>query len=329
MGGYEKIKVLSSSVSHMPLHAVFRDSGVTERHGFELDLDVAKVPQRGKPTRTIGERAALLLAGEYQFLSGLHHEPYVYRARGDYRLAFLAQTQNHWDDRLICRPEIREPRQLEGKRILTGPAPCVVGNLRQALERAGVDISKVEFVLHSRDGEGADSRLAVGPSSIDRIRRNEVDAANVDMPFDLQAKKRGLNALELPALPVIHNTTICANMDFVRENEETTVAFLKALIEAVHFFKTEKEKSRAIIAREVAPLIGLDGDDEVEYLHDQWSRLLCAKPYPAPEAVANLYRLDVAHDPQASSIAPLEVWDTHYVRAIDDSGFIDGLYRGH
>jgi ABC-type nitrate/sulfonate/bicarbonate transport system substrate-binding protein len=323
----EKIKVLSSSVSHMPLHAVFRDSGVTERHGFELDLDVAKVPQRGKPTRTIGERAALLLAGEYQFLSGLHHEPYVYRARGDYRLAFLAQTQNHWDDRLICRPEIREAKQLEGKRILTGPAPCVVGNLRQALERAGVDVSRVEFVLSSRDGEGADSRLAVGPSSIDRIRRNDVDAANVDMPFDLQAKKRGLNAIELPALPVIHNTTICANMDFVRENEQTTVAFLKALIEAVHFFKTEKEKSCAIIAREVAPLIGLDGDDEIEYLHDQWSRLLCAKPYPAPDAVANLYRLDVAQDPQANFIGPLEVWDTHYVRAIDDSGFIDALYR--
>ena len=133
---------------------------------------------------------------------------------------------------------------------------------------------------------------------------HDVDAANVDMPFDLQAKKRGLNALEFPALPVIHNTTICANMDFVRENEETAVTFLKALIEAVHFFKTEKEKSCAIIAREVAPLIGLDGDDEIEYLHSQWSTLLCPKPYPEPLAVANLYNLDVAHDPQASSITP-------------------------
>jgi len=329
MARYEKIKVLSSSISHLPLHAVLRDSGVTEKHGFTLELDIAKVPQRGKPTRTIRERAELLLSGEYQFLSGLHHEPYVYRARGDHRLTFLAQTQNHWDDRLICRSDIDEAKQLEGKRILTGPAPCVVGNLRQALERAGVDISKVEFVLSSREGEGADSRLAVGPSSIDRICRNDVDAANVDIPFDLQAKKRGLSAIELPTLPVIHNTTICANMDFVRENEEIVITFLKALIEAVHFFKTEKEKSCAIIAREVAPLIGLTGDDEVEYLHEQWSRLLCAKPYPTPDAISNLYQLDVAHDPRANFITPLEVWDTHYVRMIDDSGFIDALYHHH
>ena len=115
MSHHEKIKVLSSSISHMPLHAVFRDSGVAEKHGFELEVDVAKVPQRGKPTRTIGERAALLLSGEYQFLSGLHHEPYVYRARGDHRLTFLAQTQNHWDDRLICRPDIHDPNSSKGK----------------------------------------------------------------------------------------------------------------------------------------------------------------------------------------------------------------------
>ena len=180
----------------------------------------------------------------------------------------------------------------------------------------------VQFVLASRDGEGADSRLAVGPSSIDRFAATS-RAANVDMPFDLQAKKHGLNAIELPDLPVIHNTTICANIDFVRENEETAVTFLKALIEAVHFFKTEREKSCAIIAREVAPLIGLDGDDEVEYLHGQWSALLCPKPYPEPLAVQNLYNLDVAHDPQANFIGPLEVWDTHYLRMIDDSGFIE------
>ena len=86
MAAIEKIKLLSSSISHMPLHFVFRDSGVAAKHGFELDVDIAKVPQIGKQTRSIRERATLLLSGQYQFLSGLHHEPYLYRARGDKRL---------------------------------------------------------------------------------------------------------------------------------------------------------------------------------------------------------------------------------------------------
>jgi hypothetical protein len=114
-------------------------------------------------------------------------------------------------------------------------------------------------------------------------------------------------------------------MDFVRKNEEMVMSFLKALIEAIHFFKTEKQKSCAILAR-AGPLIGLEAEDEIDYLHSQWSRLLCAKPYPDPLAVWNLYELDVARTRRPTPSA-LETWDTHYVRMIDDSGFIDALYR--
>ena len=263
------------------------------------------MPQRGKPTRTIGERAALLLSGNTNFLAACTTSP-TFTARAAIPVDFPGAAQNHWDDRLICRPDIHEPKQLEGKRILTGPAPCVVGNLRQALERAGVDISTVNLCLPRAT---AKERTRASPWALQhrRIRRNDVDAANVDMPFDLQAKKHGLNAIELPDLPVIHNTTICANMDFVRENEQTAVTFLKALIEAVHFFKTERDKSCAIIAREVAPLIGLDGDDEVEYLHGQWSALLCSKPYPEPLAVENpiISMLRMTHRPIYRSVGSL------------------------
>jgi hypothetical protein len=44
-------------------------------------------------------------------------------------------------------------------------------------------------------------------------------------------------------------------------------------------------------------------------------------------AVWNVYDLDVAHDPKVNFIGPFEVWDTHYLRKIDDSGFIDRLYN--
>lgn len=30
------VKMLASVISHMPLHTVWRESGVTKRHGFEL-----------------------------------------------------------------------------------------------------------------------------------------------------------------------------------------------------------------------------------------------------------------------------------------------------
>ncbi len=316
---YGKIRMLCSDISHMSLHFVFRDSGVSQKHGFELEVDITKFSQGGRPIRQMKDRAPCLLAGEYEFLSGLHHETYIYRAKGDKRFLYLAQTQNDWDDRLIARKEIREAKQLEGKKIWTSRAPCVGGNLDHALALAGLDTSQVEFIYGTEDR---------GHEAVEKVARGELDAANVDIPFDLQAKKRGLNTIQLPSVPVIHNTTICASTEFVWKNEEKVRAFLRALIETIHFFKTEKQKVCEILSRELAPLVHLEGDDEVEYLHREWSKLLSPKPYPHPLAVWNVYNLDVAHDPKVNFISPFEIWDTHYLRQIDDSGFIDALYNG-
>ena len=35
------INMLASEISHMPLHCVWRDSGVTQKHGFDLAVHVA------------------------------------------------------------------------------------------------------------------------------------------------------------------------------------------------------------------------------------------------------------------------------------------------
>src|SRR5215203_3419579 len=95
----------------------------------------------------MNERAPKLLDGTYDFLSGLHHEPYYYRARGNKRFVYLAQAQNDWDDRIVATDAITSPQDLEGKRlIVTSPAPCVYGNLKHSLELGGADLSKIEFV---------------------------------------------------------------------------------------------------------------------------------------------------------------------------------------
>jgi hypothetical protein len=51
------------------------------------------------------------------------------------------------------------------------------------------------------------------------------------------------------------------------------------------------------------------------------------KPYPAVDAVANAYELCLMKIPEAKDFSPLALWDTHYLRDLDQSGFIDGLYR--
>ncbi len=318
-----QVKMLCSHISHMALHSVWRDSGVTQRHGFELIVDACNVPRGDQPPIGMRERAPLLLQGAYDFLSGLHHETYVYRARGDKRFVYLAQAQNDWDDRVVAQPGIRGPKDLEGQKVIVADrAPCVFGNLKHSLQIGGADLEAIEFI--SLDSHAPD----VCHRAVAAVAEGQAAAASVDIPFDRQAEKRGLHLLPIPSVPVIHNATICANRDWVRDNEDTTIAFLKSMIDAIHFFKREKSRVCEILERSLAPIIKIEAPDEIEHLHAVWAKLLSPKPYPHPLAVWNVYTLDVANDPNVNFIGPFEIWDTSYLRTIDDSGYIDELYDG-
>ena len=40
-----------------------------------------------------------------------------------------------------------------------------------------------------------------------------------------------------------------------------------------------------------------------------------------------IVQLAVRRDPEVSSYNPLALWDTHFIRELDDSGYIDRLYQ--
>gem|GEM_PF-5876934 len=58
----EKIRLLSSAVSHMPLIFTFRDSGITEKYGFQLEVDIAGFrPPRKAPAADVGKGVPVAL----------------------------------------------------------------------------------------------------------------------------------------------------------------------------------------------------------------------------------------------------------------------------
>jgi len=310
------LDLLASDPSHLPFLFVFKESKVMEKYGYEIDLHIVG----GAKAPTMAHRAKLALAGEIDFLSGLHHETYRARAKGEKRLTYLAQAQNNWDDRLVAAPEIKDVQDLKGKRIVShSKAPCVSGNLRAVLLECGLKPEEINI-------EAVDSSSGRFLDFVGDITSGKAAAALVDMPFDLYGIKKGLKIVALPDRPVIHNTTLLATSDYIRDNEETVYAFLKGFIEALHFFKTEPNKVVPILKENLATRYGLDEDEYYEHLQREWAKLLSKKPYPLASAIQNVYDLDVGKDPKMHHIGPMEPWDLHYLRKIDDSGFIDKLY---
>jgi ABC-type nitrate/sulfonate/bicarbonate transport system substrate-binding protein len=310
------LDLLASDPSHLPFLFVFKESRVMEKYGYEIDLHIVG----GSKAPTMAHRAKLALAGEIDFLSGLHHETYRERARGEKRLTYLAQAQNNWDDRLVALPHITSVQDLKGKRIVChSKAPCVAGNLRAVLQGSGLMPDDINIAV-------VDSSSGKFLEFVDEIASGKAVAALVDMPFDLYGIKQGLKVVPLPDRPVIHNTTLLATSDYIEDNLETVYAFLKGFIEALHFFKTQPDKVVPILKANLAQRYSLQEDEYYVHLQREWAKLLSAKPYPLPSAIQNVYDLDVGKDPGMRHIGPMEPWDLHYLKAIDDSGFIDRLY---
>jgi ABC-type nitrate/sulfonate/bicarbonate transport system substrate-binding protein len=315
-GTMRTLDVLASDSSHLPFLYVFKESEVMEKYGYEIELHIVG----GAKAPTMAHRAKLALAGEIDFLSGLHHETYRERAKGEKRLTYLAQAQNNWDDRLVALREIQSVADLKGRKIVChSKAPCVSGNLRAVLQDCGLTAEEINIdVINDSSGRFLDF--------VDEITSGKAVAALVDMPFDLYGIKKGLHVIDLPDRPVIHNTTLLATSDYIKDNEDVVDAFLRGFIEALHFFKTRPDRVVPILKKNLAKRYGLEEDEYYVHLQREWAKLLNKKPYPLPSAIQNVYDLDVGKDPKMSHIGPMEPWDLHYLRRIDDSGFIDRLY---
>ena len=177
------LDLLASDSSHLPLLYVFKESKVMEKYGYEIDLHIVG----GAKAPTMAHRAKLALAGEIDFLSGLHHETYRERAKGEKRLTYLAQAQNNWDDRLVALPEINNVEDLKGRKIVChSKAPCVSGNLRAVLRDCGLKPQEIDIdVIDDTSGKFLDF--------VDEITDGKAVAALVDMDLiavdDLAAAK--------------------------------------------------------------------------------------------------------------------------------------------
>jgi len=99
---------------------------------------------------------------------------------------------------------------------------------------------------------------------------------------------------------------------------------VKSTVDAVHFYKTHKEESLAIIAR------NLKTNDRaaLEESYQEFAvKLTPRKPYPTVEGMALIV------DSQRTKNTPATVRaedfvDMSFVKELDDSGYIDRLYGG-
>lgn len=313
------------SSSHLPFLHVVSESGAWEKHGLEVNYNY-KISSADAHLNVPTE--------EVEFVGGNHVSTYAHRARGGDTWVYLGQTLNTTNGRLVVKPDsgISGVSDLRHKIVGTrGMHPGL--NDWLYLKQRGLDVDRDDYEMVSQvvsGGGAAGIDPAHGGPTDDEpiwhwVRDGKVDAAFITPPGCVFAARAGLKVIDVDPLPMIWFTTISSSSTFIAKHPDIVDRFLKGLVEGVHYFKTHPEESTKII-KEMFDNEGPLDDEAADFLYNDIARILEPKLYPAMAAVANVFEEAIRQDKDAAKVNPMELWDLHHLRQIDDSGFIDKLY---
>ncbi len=321
----DKVAFPYRSSSHLPLLHVISESGSWEKHGLDVKYDYGI---------SAGDAHRQIPAGEVEFVGGNHVSTYGHRARGD-SWVYLGQTVTSGHSHLCVRPDsgINGIGDLFEKKVGTrGSHPSL--NDWLYLKQRGLDADRDEVELINQlkykkgDMDPIKGKEDAAVPLYELVKNKTVDAAFLTQPAAAFAKKAGLKLIDIEPLPMIWFTTVSSSLKFVEKNPHLVERFLKGMIEGIHFFKTEREKSIKIIQTRY----GKEGKLDKAFATITYENIvdnLEPKLFPSMRAIGNVYQEALRQDKDAKKVNPMELWDTHYLRKIDDSGFIRNLYGKH
>jgi ABC-type nitrate/sulfonate/bicarbonate transport system substrate-binding protein len=120
---------------------------------------------------------------------------------------------------------------------------------------------------------------------------------------------------------------IAASPTLLRQKPQTVRNFMKGLVAGIHFAKTHKEESMRITAR----YMKLDFNKDHAALEETYrvfiDQLIERKPYPTVEGLRAVIEQAAETDPKVKAVRPEQFVDTSFLRELDQSGFIDALYK--
>jgi sulfonate transport system substrate-binding protein len=301
----DKVHFPYRSDSHLPFLHVVHDSGSWAKHGLDVDYNYEITSEDAHKN---------VANGTVEFVGGNHLSPYILRPTGD-KWVYLGQTVSLLNHRLVVRAdsEINKVSDLKGKKISTkGKHPSL--NSWLFIKQAGL---LNDCALEKAKGD---------KFHWETVRDGDADAALVTPPADLQAKKAGLKVIDVPFLPMVWFTTVSSGLPFVEKHPDIIDRFLRGTCEGIAYFKTHRAESIKIIKEKYKEEGALD-DETAAHLYDDLAKILQPKPYASLAAISNVYEISIEQDRAAEKTDPMALWDFHYLRRIDDSGFIDNLYR--
>ena len=231
-------------------------------------------------------------------------------------IALLAANNPTMFFTLFVSPEIKHMSELKGKkagvsRFGSSSDFCI----RYIFKSAGLAEGDVTVV-----------QIGDNPSRLAALKSKAIQATVFTTPNTVRARKAGfvplVDAYKLGLK--FHGSGIASTGAFLRENRPVVEQFFKGFLEGVAYAKQHREESIKLIKE----FLKLKDQDEAEESYQVViQQIQPRKPYPLKEGVETVLRNIESTVPKAKNAKAEDLVDDSVIRKLDQSGFIDNLYR--
>ncbi len=217
---------------------------------------------------------------------------------------------------LVVQKAVTDVKQLKGKVGGVGrPGTTTEIGMRLALSRLGLDPNvdvKLVPVGSTADGLAA-------------LSKGVVQFGILVEPFLREADKFGYKSLiDIGSLNIpFHWNAVLTREISIRSKRPLIAKFVRAMVEAIHFYKKDKESTIKIISKYTR----ITDPDSLDRTYQAYIKLLPEVPLPQPEGVKTFLDYMATSRPEVAKANPKDFVDMSFVQEARASGFIKQLYE--
>jgi ABC-type nitrate/sulfonate/bicarbonate transport system substrate-binding protein len=228
------------------------------------------------------------------------------------KLIFLLSQSNTLEYDVVTRPEIKDIKQLKGKKVgiirFGGISELMV---RYLFQKLGLDADKDIAIIQ------------VGQARFVAMEKGAIDATVLASAESAYAKRNGFRVLDMPTLPFFGSTIVAAPA-VAAKRADVMARYMKGYLDGVRFFLNEPERSRQYLA----DLLRTKDRDMIDLAYKNHPQhQMGRKPYPDMNAVKATLDIMSPREPLVKKLKAEELFNLSYLKQLDQSGYIDQLYE--
>jgi NitT/TauT family transport system substrate-binding protein len=299
-------RVMSGYAAISGPHAVLwvaRDAGLFEKNGLRTEVAYIRSGSTMSQTLVAGEIHMAQMGGPAMLAAGV----------AGMDVTFVAVALNTTP--IVIMGSVAKIEDLKGKAVgITRYGSNTDISARYAIRKAGLQPEKDVALVQLEDYPGIMGGIASG----------RIAAGALADPFTDAAKRLGYKEIaDIAAMGLeFPFVGIAAKKSYIKDNIDTVQRFVRAYTEAIALYKNNRELAMKVTSKYTAIKDPAILASTVDFYAPKLQRV----PYPTVGGVKFVLEQVAVRDPRAKNFPPETFMDLRFVKNLEESGFIKGLY---